>query len=118
MLYDKLDPAAAFARWRKDRSLALNRIAVERLRRDPAALELARATLRRWRAMGPSNSDPYFNEWEATIALGVEATIAVLVEDTEHAADLRKCGPFACLVPNEERLAVLAEWAPLQPGRK
>ena len=32
--YDDLDPAAAFARWRKDRDLALNRLVVERLRRD------------------------------------------------------------------------------------
>ncbi len=115
---NEVDIPAAYARWRKDRSLALNRIVVERLRRDPAALELARAWLRRWRRTVSPRTMPYLDEWEAIMNRGVDATIAVLVEDSEHAADLRKCGPFPALVDQTERAAVLAEWAPRRPGQK
>ncbi len=114
--YDDLDPAAAFARWRKDCSLALNGLVVERLRRDPGALGLAADTLARWRFTVSAHSQPYLIEWEGLFAQGVGRVIEVLQEDSDHAADLRKCGPFPALVDEQERLAVLAHWWALRPG--
>jgi hypothetical protein len=111
---DELAIPAAYARWRKDRRLALYRIAVERLRRDPAALSLARATLRLWFAANEEHS--LRDEWEAIMSRGVEAVIGVLLEDSEHADDLRKCSPFSALVPQHERLTVLAEWLAKRPA--
>lgn len=105
--YDELNPAEAFARWRKDLGLALGRLVVERLRRDPAALALAADTLARWRVIVSAHSQPYLVEWEGLFAQGVDRVIEVLEEKTDHAADLRKCGPFAALVDQQDRLAVL-----------
>lgn len=115
--YDGLDPAAAFARWRKDRDLALKGLVVERLRRDPGALALAAAELGRLRGMVSAHSLPYLVEWDGIFGQGVGRVIEVLEEDSDHAADLRKCSPFAALVDQQDRLAVLAHWATLQPGR-
>jgi hypothetical protein len=111
------DVAAAFAQWRKDRSLALNRVAVKKLRREPALMEDAWATLRRWRGTVSAHSQPYLVEWEAIMAQGLDATVTVLLEDSEHAADLRKCGPFSCLLTDEERMSILRAWAPRRPGK-
>lgn len=111
-----MNHSAAFSRWRMDRSSALNRVAAEMLRSDPDLMATAAATLRRWRAPGPSHPDPYWDEWEQIMARGVDAVIAQLLEESEHAAEMRKCGPFSCLVPDEERLAVMAAWEPRRPG--
>ena len=115
--YDGLNSAAAYARWRKDRDLALYHLVVERLRRDPGALALAADTLARWRVIVSAHSQPYLVEWEGLFAQGVDRVIEVLEEDTDHAADLRKCGPFAALIDQQDRLAVLAYWSALQPGQ-
>lgn len=111
---DSVDLAVEAARWRSGRSRALHLLVAEKLRADPGLLDRARATLARWRAT-PSHADRYFAEWASILDRGLEATLAALAEETDHADDLRKCSPFAGVPSDEERRAILAEWAPRQP---
>ncbi len=44
------------------------------------------------------------------MAQGREACMAVMLEDSERAAALRQASPFAGLLSNAERFAVLKAW--------
>lgn len=92
------------------RSLDLHRLAVEKIRRDPALFEKVKATLARWRVTVSSTTQPYLAEWERLIADGMETCLAMAVEDSEHATALRKSSPFAGVLTNQERLAFLKAW--------
>ena len=92
------------------RSLALHQRVAERLIEDPHAFAHAQATLARWRASVDERVQPYLVEWEALMAQGREACIAVMLEDSERAAALRQASPFAGLLSNAERFAALKTW--------
>ncbi len=93
-----------------DRSLAMHRLIAEKIRRDPELLGRARATLQRWRGVVSSGAQPYLAEWEGLLDRGMDASLAVAVEESEHAAALRQCSPLACLLSNQERFAFLKAW--------
>ena len=92
------------------RSLALHRLVAERVRRDPASFERARATLARWRRSVCIASQPYLEEWERLMNQGVEACLAVAVEDSPRAAALRQSSPFSGILTNRERFSFLKQW--------
>ena len=93
------------------RSLELHRLIAAKVRRDPALLDRVRLTLRRWRDPGdPSRSDRYLAEWERLLSQGPETMLAVAVEDSERAAALRQCSPFAGILTPAERFAFLKAW--------
>jgi hypothetical protein len=107
--------ASEFARWRIARSLALHRLVAEKVRRDPALFERAKATLARWRRIGDASTRRYDEEWDRIMALGLEATLAVMLDESEHAADMRKNSRFAGILTYEERQ--LQTWEAKRPGR-
>ncbi len=92
------------------RSLAMHRLVAETIRRDPALFEKARATLRRWRGSVSPGARPYLDEWERLLRVGIEASLAVAVEDSERATALRQCSPFAGILTSQERFAFLRTW--------
>jgi hypothetical protein len=92
------------------RSLALHQLVAQRLQDDPDAFVHAQATLARWRASVDERVQPYLLEWEALMAQGFEACIEVMLEDSERASALRQASPFAGLLSNAERFAVLKAW--------
>ena len=84
--------------------LAAHRLALQRLREEPARLHEAAGTLARWRAQaGVTRSDPYWDEWQSLIAAGVERLEAVVCADDEHAAALRNVSPLGSLMTQRER---------------
>jgi hypothetical protein len=90
----------------------MHRLVAAKVRRDPALLDRARRTLRRWRdPSNPSRAEPYLAEWDRLLELGLEAALAAAVEDSERAAALRQCSPFAGILSPAERFAFLREWA-------
>lgn len=99
---------ARYARWRGERRPPINRLAVDRFRNDPAAFARARAALAHSQAVHGMDH-PRMREWAELMERGIEGVEAVLLEDSEHADDLRKAGPFASLLSNEESYAVLRE---------
>lgn len=97
------------------RSLALHAAVAERLRREPdRVLRRARRNLATMRAASPSPSAlRLLEEWEALLASGVDAVVAALRDPAEHARDLRQVSPFAGVLDEDERRAVVAAVAEL-----
>lgn len=92
------------------RSLALHCLIAEKIRQDPTLFDRAKATLARWRTTVCEGSQPYLEEWENLMNQGIEACLAVAVEDSERAAALRQSSPFCGILSEQERLAFLKAW--------
>ncbi|MDO5625427.1 MAG: hypothetical protein Q4G71_12160 [Pseudomonadota bacterium] len=92
------------------RALALHRRVARRLRDDPALFERARATLGRWLETADPATHPYLLTWQALMAQGMAAALAVAEEDSPRARVLRQASPFAGLLSHKERFAVLKHW--------
>ena len=93
------------------RSLAMHRLVVAKIRRDPAWFEYARRTLARWRRSGPVASQPYLERWQLAFDRGVDAALELAVEASEDAPALRQCSPFDGILSTEERLGFLKSWS-------
>jgi len=93
-----------------ERSLAMYRLVASRILRDPELFQKARATLARWRGTVCVASQPHLADWERLINLGVDACLAVAVEDSQRAAALRQSSPFPGMLGNRERFAFLKAW--------
>lgn len=93
------------------RSLAMHRLAVQKLEREPALLERARAILARWREAASARTAPDLDEWQRLLDTdGGRGVLAVALEDTERAAQLRQSSPLACLLTSQERFAIIKQW--------
>ncbi|OPZ50718.1 MAG: hypothetical protein BWY91_02794 [bacterium ADurb.BinA028] len=78
--------------------------------RDPdKVLAQARANIIRWRvAHRPDGmTQAWLSEWERLLDAGVDAVAEVLVSRASRAVDLRANSPFAGILDENERLAVL-----------
>lgn len=93
-----------------ERTLAMHRLVAEKIRQDPALFNKAKATLARWRNRVSINSQPYLHEWEALMNQGIEACLAVAVEESERATALRQSSPFAGLLTHQDRFTFLKTW--------
>lgn len=92
------------------RNLDLHRIAARKLQADPSLLKILALVVADWhRTMHPSLR-PILMEWSAFVALGVDACVNVALEDSEHAALLRRHSPLMRLLTLDERFAVLNNW--------
>lgn len=96
------------------RSLALHRAVAAKLRQNPELFERSRQTLQRWRRTVSPSSQPYLETWEALMNQGLEATLAVALEDSERAAALRQSSPFTSVLTHQERFALLKAWSQSQ----
>ena len=92
------------------RSLALHRLIAEKIRRDPDLFDNVKKTLARWNEIVCANSQPYLEEWERLVDLGIEECLAVATEDSERATTMRQASPFCGILSNEERWGFLLEW--------
>lgn len=93
------------------RSLALHRLIAEKIRSDPRLFENVEQTLAHWRKIVCTNSQPYVLEWSRLAAQGMEACLAVAVEESERANALRQSSPFCGILTHKERFAFFREWA-------
>lgn len=92
------------------RSLALHRLVVEKIRREPVLFDNVNRTLAHWRTIVCVNSQPYLKEWEQLVNQGIDACLAAAVEDSEHADAMRQASPFCGILTNQERFAFFKEW--------
>jgi len=92
-----------------DRSLAYHRAVAQRLTREQ--VEDARYRLRKWGLEG--KLDPaYQGRWDEILHGPLREIKAVLAEDSQEAADLRQNSPFAGLISEHERRALIGAPAP------
>lgn len=92
------------------RSLALHRLIAERIQRDPSLFEVAKRNLAHWRTHASPNETYYVEEWDRLLQSGLDAALAVAIEDSEYATALRQSSPFAGVLTPRERWAFLDAW--------
>jgi excisionase family DNA binding protein len=74
-----------------------------------AVLAAAQINLRRLRRLHPEGLNwEWLDRWDAVIEDGVEAVLDALTSSTEHAVALRRQSPFAGILSESERRAVVA----------
>lgn len=91
------------------KALWLHRAVAGRLVADPAAvLAKAHLNLERLGVVHPSGMTAvWLGHWQATLAEGVEAVLDILTSRAPFAIELRQNSPFAGVLPEDERRAVL-----------
>lgn len=80
------------------RSLMMHRIIAERLRLNPAMLEVARGNMARWNC--PERG--WWREWLAILQRPLEDILKVLEREDEDACRLRQSSPFAGILTPQE----------------
>jgi excisionase family DNA binding protein len=100
-------------------SLWLHRAVAGRVvQNPPAVLAAAAINLRRLRRMHPEGRAwDWLDRWEATLDEGVESVLDALTSSAEYAIELRNTSPFAGILPEAERRAVLAAFADSRQDR-
>jgi hypothetical protein len=93
------------------RSLAMHCLIAEKIARNPALFERVTRTLRHWRVVVCTASQPYLQEWETLVAQGLPACLAMATQNSEHAAALRQSSPFTGILTHQERFAFLKSWS-------
>jgi excisionase family DNA binding protein len=95
------------------KALWLHRAVAGRLVSDPeAVLVKAAANLERLREVHPDGmAAMWLDRWRAVLDEGIEAVLEVLTSRAPHAVELRQNSPFAGVLPDAERRAVLAAFA-------
>ena len=94
-------------------TLWLHRAVAGRLVRDPrAVLAAAAINLRRLRRMHPEGRAwEWLDRWDAVLEQGVEAVLEALTSSAAYAVELRAASPFAGILPDGERQAVVVAFA-------
>ena len=90
----------------EERGLALHQEVARRLATDPGLLEEARERLERWASRG-SIAPRWADAWREVLARPLDQIVALLVEPSERASDLRQCSPFAGALDPRTRWAIL-----------
>jgi excisionase family DNA binding protein len=101
------------------KALWLHRAVAGRLVADPdAALAKATSNLDRLQAVHPDGmAAGWLQRWRATLAAGIEPVLEALTSRSANAVELRQNSPFAGVLPEPERRAVLAAFAAYWRGR-
>ncbi|MEN9435989.1 MAG: hypothetical protein RIR09_644 [Pseudomonadota bacterium] len=92
------------------RSLALHRLVADKVRRDGALLDRAKATLQRWHQTASPRTFVYLDAWKGLLEKGEDACLAAATEESDWGNALRQASPLACLLTNQERFAFLKQW--------
>lgn len=92
------------------RSLWLHRAVAGKVVADPdRAIATARRNIERMRQAEPRAS-AWLDAWEGLLASGPEAILDTLTSTSRRAVDLRQNTPFAGLLSERERLAILSNF--------
>jgi hypothetical protein len=103
-----------------ERSVALHRAVAEKLRNNPALLQIAIENLDRWYDHA-AHSRPYLDEWRRILRLPLEEVLTLIGQEGERMTALRQNSPFAGVLEPAERWAIYARFEPsartdAQPG--
>jgi excisionase family DNA binding protein len=120
------DEVEAFARRRtrgeltpdQVRSLWLHRAVAAHVARDPgSAFEIARANIRRSLERDPApGSARWLRRWQRLIELGPEPVMEMLTSRSPVAREMRQNSPFAGVLPEGERRAILRSVGRYRPA--
>lgn len=97
----------------QERSLWLHQGLLGVLLAEPErVLAIARDNLARWRTVHRPGGATlgYFDAWERVLDAGLDEVVATLVSRTPVACELRQNSPFAGVLPDSTRIALLASF--------
>jgi transcriptional regulator with XRE-family HTH domain len=94
-------------------SIALHEQAVRLVRANPALVEQAQETLRRWLGAGDSRSSGLWREWQDIL---LRQSWRKVLGRTRRAQELRQASPLVTLLPDDLRRTVLAQVRELKKG--
>lgn len=94
-------------------SLALHEEAVQLVKANPALVQQAQDTVRRWIATGDSRSASLWREWQAILGAG---SWRKALGRTRHAQQLRQASPLVTILPEEARQRILQQVSNLKKG--
>ena len=92
------------------RGLARARLVVEQIDAQPTLLNIAHENLAKWRKSRGGTLTAAHQEWERILERPWEEVRAILVEESDEGQRLRSSNPFAGIVTEEERLAIIARY--------
>ena len=93
------------------RSLWLHRAVAGKFVADPdRAIATARANIRRFREIQP-RAAVWLAAWDRILDAGPERILEIMTSTSREAVDLRQNTPFAGLLSDNERLAIIAAFA-------
>lgn len=94
-------------------SLALHEEAVRLVKANPALVQQALDTVKRWIATGDSHSASLWREWQAILGAG---SWRKALGRTRHAQQLRQASPLVTILPEEARQRILQQVSNLKKG--
>jgi hypothetical protein len=96
------------------RNVAMHHAIACKLRAHPELLEIARENLARWSSRG-SRSQPYWDAWREILTRPVSEVLESRVENSERMTAMRQASPFAGVLDESERRAVLERFSMRAP---
>ncbi len=94
----------------QEKSLWLHRALMTPLLTDTdTVLDRARENIRRWNQMHRSDgmTVQYFQMWQNVLNQGLDTVLETLTSTSEQACEMRQNSPFAGVLPDQDRVAVL-----------
>jgi len=97
--------------WVDQRSLALSRAIVLKLRADPELLEVSKTNLKRWIQQQMPDVPKVMLEWRNILAhWPVDRILELLTSDSQTARRLRQSSPFCGILSEKKRLEIFNEY--------
>src|SRR5947207_15319769 len=93
-----------------ERSLAFGRAIAAKLAQHPELIVRARATLTRWMTTSSPRTSSTLQEWRVALDGPLAPVIALLTSADERATRLRQSNPFAGVLSQQERNAILRQF--------
>jgi hypothetical protein len=90
-----------------ERSLAFGRAVAARVLADPELIARAQATVARWMTTCSPNAHQALQEWRTALEGPIDGVITLLTSQDERATRLRQSNPFAGILSQQERIAIL-----------
>jgi hypothetical protein len=90
-----------------ERSLAFGRAIAGKLVQHPELVQRARATVTRWMTVSSPRTSSTLQEWLAALDGPLAPVVALLTSTDERATRLRQSNPFAGVLSQQERNAIL-----------
>jgi hypothetical protein len=92
------------------KSLALHHLVVQKILADRSLFEKVQENLDRYQAKADGSVRVYLTEWQSIVDLGIDAALAVALEQTERGQVLRSTSPFSGILTELERMSFLSTW--------
>ena len=93
-----------------ERSLAFGRAIAERVLSSPELISQARATAQRWMTTCSPRAIAPLQEWLTALDQPIEQVVALLTSRDQRAIRLRQSNPFAGVLSNSERNAIIRQF--------